>query len=369
MSRIALGVFAMLCLVTSAFAGPITGPLTKADPQIKSIDAIAMAPEGILLIADGVTSRVVAVKTGDTTKLPGEWKSVQNVVHEIAARIGAADKDIEIARVALNPASGRAYLMVKKLDEKRNIIVTVDPSGAVALFSLADVEHTAVTLPKAGTAAPRVTELAWAFDRVVCSARASEEFASKLLVIPAPIGPEAAFGMISAETYHVAHGKWETKAPMAALFPVEENGKKYIVGGFGCTPIVKYPIEAIQNGAKVKGESMIELGSGNRPINMFAYTKDGKASVIVNTFRFHHQRAPLSPTPYWTCRFDREILSSDKINEKALRRDTKQPEDPKVTMVKAFHGVQLMDKVDEANALVLRETEGGKLNLEVVALP
>jgi hypothetical protein len=260
--------------------------------------------------------------------------------------------------------------MVRKLDEKKNIIVTVDPAGTIAPFSLANVSHTAVTLGKGeGSAAPRVAELAWAGDRVVCSARTSEEFASKILVIPAPIGPEAAFGMISAETYHISHRKWETKAPMAAIFPYEENGKKYIVGGFGCTPIVKFPIDAIQNGAKVKGESMIELGSGNRPINMFAYTKDGKASVIVNTFRFHHERAPLSPAPYWTCRFDREILSSDKINEKAVTRNVKKPEDPAVTMVNAFHGVRLMDKIDEGRALVVRESNGGRLDLEVLALP
>jgi len=132
---------------------------------------------------------------------------------------------------------------------------------------------------------------------------------------------------------------------------------------------VKFPIDAIQNGAKVKGESMIELGNGNRPINMFSYTKDGKPSVIINTFRMFHQRAPISPGPYWTCRFDREILSSDKINEKAMRRDVKNPEDPKVTMAAAFHGVRLMDKVDETKALVLKEADGGRLDLATIGLP
>jgi len=367
MSRTSLGVFAILLgFASSALAVPITGPMAKGDPKIKSIDTIAMAPEGILLIADG--GRVVAVQTGDVAKLPGDGIKVQNIVHEIASRIGAADKDVEIARIAINAASGRAYLLVRKLDEKKNIIVTVDPAGKVAPLSLANVEHTAVELAKDGTA-PKVSEMAWAGDRLVISARTSEEFASKLLVIPAPIGPEASFGMISAETYHVSHGKWETKAPMAAIFPYEENGKKYIVGGFGCTPIVKYPIDAIQNGAKVKGESMIELGSGNRPVNMFSYTKDGKPSVIINTFRMFHQKAPISPSPYWTCRFDREILSSDKVNEKAMRRDVKNPEDPKVTMAAAFHGVRLMDKLDEARAVVLKEADGGRLDLATIGLP
>ena len=30
--------------------------------------------------------------------------------------------------------------------------------------------------------------------------------------------------MASAETYHVAHGRWETKAPMSVLIPFKEGG-------------------------------------------------------------------------------------------------------------------------------------------------
>ena len=91
--------------------------------------------------------------------------------------------------------------------------------------------------------------------------------------------------------------------------------------------------------------------------------------MIVNTFRFHHEKAPLSPTPYWTCRFDRAILSAEQINEKAVHRNVKTPEDPKMTMVAAFHGVRLMDKLDEGRAIVLKEHENNRLDLEIVALP
>ena len=213
-----------------------------------------------------------------------------------------------------------------------------------------------------------MTEMAWAGDRLICSARTGEEFAAKVLVIPAPLGPDAAGAMISAETYHVSHKRWETKAPLSAIFPFEENGKKYVVGGLGCTPIVKYPVDAIQAGAKVKGESMLELGSGNRPINMFSYTKNGKVSVIVNTFRFHHPKAPISPGPYWTCRFDQSILSDSNINEQATRRNVKNPDDAAITMVKSFDGVRNMAKLDDARAVVVRENSG-HLDLEVLALP
>ena len=43
-----------------------------------------------------------------------------------------------------------------------------------------------------------------------------------------------------------------------------------------CTPVVRYPVDDVKAGAKVKGESVIELGSGNQPRTMIAYEKGGK---------------------------------------------------------------------------------------------
>ena len=372
--RSLVGLFAAL-FAPVALAADVTVAPATGDPGIKRIDTIALAPGGHLLIADGATSRVVVIKTGDTANrlTPDASPKVANVVHEIAGRLGSADKDVEIAEMVVNPDTGRSYLLVKKLDEKRNLIVTVDPDGTIAPLDLAKASFVAVKLPQgaAPANAPRVTEMAWAKDRLVCSARTGEEFASKLMVIPAPLGPDSAANTISAETYHVAHGKWETKAPMAALCPYEENGRLYVVGGFGCTPIVKYPVDTIKDGAKVKGESMIELGSGNRPLDMFIYTKHGKPSVLVSTFRFHHDRAPMGPSAYWVCRFDQSILGSAQTNEKAMRRNVKKPDDSAANVAIAFSGVRHMCKLDDGRAIVIRENKDdkAKLDLEVLPLP
>jgi hypothetical protein len=360
---------AIIFSASASLAGPVAGPMNTGNPGIKGIDAITFAPDGILLISDGQASQIVAVQTGDTQPVKGEGPHVSNIIHEIAGRLGTADKSVEIACVVVNPASGRVYLLVKNLEAKANLILKVESSGEIAPLALGSVPFTTVKLPASDAGSPRVTEMSWAGDRLVCSARTGEEFAAKVLVIPAPLGPSAAGAMISAETYHVSHKRWETKAPLTAIFPFEENGKKYIVGGLGCTPIVKYPVEGITNNAKVKGESMLELGSGNRPINMFSYTKNGKVSVIVNTFRFHHAKAPISPSPYWTCRFDQSILAADnKVNENATHRDVKKPDDAAITMVTAFHGVMNMAKLDDNRAVVVRDNNG-RVDLEVLPLP
>ena len=92
---------------------------------------------------------------------------------------------------------------------------------------------------------------------------------------------------------------------MSVLIPFEENGEHYIIGAFSCTPVVKYPVSDIKPGCKVKGISMIELGSGTvrwtcSPIRRMA------RQVLANTLRFHHKRKPFGPSPYWAARFDRD---------------------------------------------------------------
>lgn len=116
---------------------------------------------------------------------------------------------------------------------------------------------------------------------------------------------------------------------------------------------------------------MIELGSGNRPIDMFVYEKGGKSYVLSNTFRFHHERKPFGPSPYWTVKFEQELLSEgDAVNENAILRlkGSGKPATDKIEMVEAFHGVMQMDKLDETHALVLRQVEEG-VRLEVLPLP
>jgi hypothetical protein len=212
--------------------------------------------------------------------------------------------------------------------------------------------------------------VAWADDRVIAAASASEEFASKIFAIPVPLSHEKTGSMASAETYHVAHRRWETKAPMSVIVPFRENGRLFIVGAFACTPIVKYPVDAIAPGAKVKGTSVIELGSGNRPLDMISYEREGKNYIIANALR-NLSKKPFGPSPYWGVRFDRALLAEEtNVNEKALLRlnDGNEPATDRIQVVDSMHGVTQLDKLNDGAALVLRATDG-RLDLEVVPLP
>ena len=354
---------------TTCLAGKVMEKTQEGDPEIKSINVISFAPEGILLIGDGRGSQVIAVDTGDRSPQGKTFQPISDIDKELAARIGANPNGIEIVDMAVNPASGIAYIAARKQDDKSNVVFTVTPQGTINLLDLESVKYARVTLASGKASISIITDVAWAESQIVASARSSESFSSKIFSIPVPLSQDTESRVFSAETYHVSHGRWETKAPMSVLIPVTENDQTYIVGAFSCTPVVKYNINAIKPGATVKGTSMIELGKGNRPIDMFVYEKDGKPFVLANTFRFHHSRKPFGPSPYWTVKFQQGLLvGSDTVNENAVRRLTSgyQPATDRIEMVEAYHGVMQMDRFGSTQSLALRDTSKG---LQLVALP
>jgi len=267
---------------------------------------------------------------------------------------------------------------VRTLDEKKSVIVTVDGDGKIGELSLEQVDYVAVPLPKGDKVAVTITDLAFAKDRILVGALAKEEFASKVYSIPAPLDSGAKGTGFSTETYHVAHGKWETRAPMTTLIPMEQNGKKYVVGAFACTPVVRYPLDDVKQDAKVKGTSAIELGHGNRPRSMFAYSKDDKSYLLVNNHRMDrmHKATPVGPSPYWVARVDMSIFDeTEKVNEKATWRVEKRTAKPiaaneKLAKVIAdYHGTMFMTQLNDKKALVIKEDKKAGLTLTALDLP
>ena len=369
--RFSQSLLAALILLATAnlYAGKVIRKAVLGNPEIKSINVISFAPEGVLLIGDGRGGQIVALETGDTKNAGGEFKTLANIDKQLAARVGAPDKGVEIIDMAVNPASGVAYIAARKQDDKSSIVFTVSPNGKIGLFDITSAPHVRVKLGSDKANVSLITDVAWAGSQIVAAARSNETFSSKIFSITAPLSQETTGHAFSAETYHVSHGRWETKAPMSALIPIKENDATYIVGAFSCTPVVKYRIDAIKPGATVKGSSMIELGSGNRPLDMFVYEKNGKPFVLANTFRFHHSRKPFGPSPYWTVKFQQGLLVGDEsVNDKAVRRlkGGYQPATDKIELVEAYHGVMQMDLLGNTHSLAVRDTGKG---LDLVAIP
>ena len=369
---------ALACsLLASGFIanGVSAAEVSSGNPKLLSIESISFGPDGLLLIGDGRGAQVVAVQTGDLA--PITWGKLANsdIKEQVGGRLGTDAKGIEILKLAVNPASHRAYLAVRKLSGKQDLILTVDGQGKIEQFALDNVKYTRYKLP-ADEKAPivKITDITFADGRILLAVQAKEQFASKIYSIDTRQNDAEPY-WISTETFHVAHGRWETNAPIRTVIPYMENGKKYLVGAFTCTPIVKYSLDDLKAGARVKGESVIELGNGNTPQDMFVYEKDGKSYILMNNVRMAMMQKsnPVGPSPYWTAKVDHTILGeSEKINQKALRRVGNKASESKTdraVVVPTFSGVVMMDRLDADRALAIRTDDKGGYTLAVLPLP
>jgi hypothetical protein len=361
-------ILSLTCLV---FFVAAVAHADQGNPNVKQIEAINFGPNGLLLIAGG--TQVTTVDTGDSKETTWTKTEINNVDQMLAAKLGLMAKDIEIRRVAVNPASRKAYFAVRSLKTKQDILLTIDGAGNVAEFSLDNVKFERYPLAVGTTDVTKVTDVIWAGNRIVAATQAGDKFGSRVFSIT-PGSKGSTPVSFSTETYHTGHGKWETKAPILCMMPYEEKGETSVVGSFTCTPIVKYPLQEMEPKGTVKGVSVVELGTGNQPRSMFAYEKDGKKFILLNAFR-KFNKSPVGPSPYWVARVDYTLLAeTQKINDKAIWRVSKTGSPAKSVTDRAviadgYFGVQHMDKLDATRALVIRGDDKSGMSLRLLPLP
>lgn len=371
--RIALGV--LLCAaVTVNAAAPGADPsasLKKGTPDLKSAGPLTFGPDGILFVGDTQGAALFAIDTGDRARgnNAGGIK-VEGINTKVAELLGTNPQQIMINDLAVNPASGRAYLSVARGrgPGATPVIIRVGGDGKLEEVSLDNVPFAKVDVPNApaaGAAAktpakkgggfdPRaqsITDLAYVDGRVFLAGMSNEEFSSRLLAIPFPFSPE--IDGASVEIYHGAHGRFETKTPIQTFVSYKIAGEPYLVASYQCTPLVKIPVAELKAGAHVKGKTIAELGNRNRPLDMVAYQKDGKdylllANSVRGVMKIPTEGADTVPP-----------ITQRVADKQGLKYET----------IDSLKGVEQLDQLNKTQGLVLVRREGGALNLETIDLP
>ncbi len=372
MKKPALPLVALALLGANATAAP--SPILESPQtgglEFKTLSSLSFGPNGLLLVAEPGSASIVAVQTTDTgTEHQVLQSPVPDITGVIASGLGTTKENLTVKDLAANPASGRVYLGVQRRPDNAVLIVSVDEKGKVAPLDTSKLSWARITLPGGtNSKVTNITDVAFDGSRVFATGTCNEEFASRIFTIPVPLKHGSAASVFSAETYHVAHGKWETKAPIQSFIPYTSKGETFVVGAFACTPVAKFKVDDLQSGAQVKGSSVVELGSGNRPLDLFSYTdKNGKDWLVVHTQRFKPDS--FGPSKMWGARISMDYLNSQEINEKAVRRKEKQNTGPEgIEIVNALFGAVQVDKLDNTRAVILKDNEG-TLSLEVIPLP
>jgi hypothetical protein len=352
-------------LILFGFAGLVCAD--QGNPGISSIESIAFGPDGLLLIGGG--ARIAIVATGDTKPVKWTKAEISNIDQLLAGKLGLQAKDIEVRKMVVNPMSQKAYVALQALKTKASIILTIDGAGNVAELPLENVRYKAYPLTTPNAPVTKVTDIAWAGGKIVVSTQATDVFASRVFTID-PTDRSGPPVQVSTKTYHIAHKKWETQAPLRTLMPVVAGGKTSVVGSFTCTPVVRYDLDDAKNDEQVTGRSVLELGSGNMPLGMFAYNRGGKSFILVSVCRGNKKPAFGFPSAYWVARMDADLLQeTTNTNENAFWRvgNTKLVGE-RVEVATNYFGVRQMDRLDATQALAIVETDGA-FSLRSLQLP
>ena len=123
--------------------------------------------------------------------------------------------------MAVNPASGKIYVSVQRKADGLNAIILFDENGKLTPVDLKNARYVRVSLPVADQKTiSNISGVEFSNGRVLAAGQSNEEFSSKIYSLPLPLTHGKSGEVYSTETYHVAHGRWETRAPNSIVHPV-----------------------------------------------------------------------------------------------------------------------------------------------------
>src|SRR6476660_3952399 len=371
-AAIALGATTMIALLVLSLAyRPVDAAavLTAGKADLKSAGALTFGPDGVLFVGDSIGGAIVALDTNDKTPAATAAFNVQGLDATIAGLVGVMPDQILINDVAVNPISKNVYVSAARGrgPDATALVVKVEPSGKVTPLSLDNIPHASVALVDApandATARqnPRtttITDMEFINGNLLVTGMSNEEWNSALRSIPYPFS-NAAKGT-QLQIWHASHGRFETQAPVRTFVPYTLGGQSYVLAAYTCTPLVKIPMSALKPGAQVKGVTIADLGSGNQPLDMVPYQKDGHEFILI------------ANTTYGVVKLHADTLATDKpIDSPTVVNVAGAPYDKITTLTKVQH----LAAIDDSTALVVmapRSAPGsaaGPVTLKTIALP
>jgi hypothetical protein len=353
-----LAVLAALAFVPAAFADDATSGMKKGTPELKSAGALAFGPDGVLFVADVKTSTIFAIATADTKSGGVKSLSVPKIDELVGGLLGTTGSEILINDMKVNPASGNVYISVArgKGPDARAVVVKVGAEGKAEEMPLKDVMFSSVKLDNASKNPqrnPAITSMVYHKGDLYVAGLTNEEWEANLKAIPFPFSESAAKGA-GVQIYHGAHGRYETQAPIRTFMAYDIGGQTHLLASYTCTPLVKFPVAEVKKGEKVKGTTVAELGNMNLPIDIIAYSKDGKDfALIANTARGVMKVS---------------LEGVDKIESISTPIKGGGTAGLKYDTIKDLAGTVQLDKLNDTTAVVIRKTDKGT-SLETVPLP
>ena len=352
--------------------------LEVGTPGIKSVGPLAFGPEGILLVADNVGATIFAIDVGDAGGAITQGPiNVDNLDTALAAYLGCSRDDVFIRAMAVHPSSQNVYLSVARGSGEAAVpvLIKVGPDGALSEVSLENIPFSQTLIENApaedddrtearlvqgdregevmehggdrfNVARDRlrtvtVTDMAYVDGLLLVAGASNEEFSSTLRRIPFPFDGNAQTN--SLEIFHVSHAQYETASPIRTFVPY--GGNASVLASYTCTPVVQFSLGDLKSGDHAMGKTVAELGSGNTPLDMVSYVRDGEEFLLVS-----NARHPLM-----------KIACKDIDRQGPLTQPNEPIGVPRQTL--PHQGVGRMANLKDSHVIMIQQDDAGRIHL------
>jgi hypothetical protein len=276
----------------------------------RSAGVLTFGPDGVLFLGDNKLGAIFAFET-DRGEAPASLDPFlfESIDEMIAGALGVTAKDLVMNGMAVHPVTREPYLAVgvRNGDHVEAAVVSVSLAGEVRPFDLSSSKVTVHRLcdapdegktfnSRAGTfplppaaffeekartplRSMTIVDLKFHGGEVFVAGVSNQEFSSTLRRIPYPFTGAASETQL--EIYHVAHGIYETRAPIRAMQFASIDGEDTLVAAYACSPLVTIPVSELKHGVQVRGKTIGDMGNG-QPISMVAY-RDGEDDKLLIT--------------------------------------------------------------------------------------
>ncbi len=275
----------------------VSGPL-------RSAGALTFGPGNVLFVGDIRAAQVHAFALQDSDITPqtdvalGNFHNfegntlVTEVEQKLASMLGTTFDKIVINDMVIHQPSQQIFLSVERGRGPDSIPAIAKVNhGQLELLHLDGIAHTSTNIANEpnDTAMMEfykqrsfaITDIKYHQGEIFVTGVSNQRFASTLHRIAYPFNDTKSTSTV--EIWHPVHGEFETRAPIIRQLIKELNGETYLFAVYGCTPLVRFPLAALKDGAHVRGDVIGELGYGSNPIDMVTFTNpfDQKEYLVV----------------------------------------------------------------------------------------
>jgi hypothetical protein len=271
---------------------------------LRSAGVLAFGPDNVLFVGDIASAAVHAFALRETDLAPqhgvelGNFQNfegrdlVRGLDQKLAALFGTTYDKIVVNDMVVHQPSKQIFISVERGRGADAIPAIVKIShGRLEVLELNPIPHSQIGIPN--EPAPKamlefepqstyaITDIKYYKGEIFVTGVSNQRFASTLHRIPYPFNAQRT--ACTVEVWHPVHGEFETRAPIIRHLIREVRGEPYLFAVYGCTPLVRFPLSSLKDGAHVRGDTIGELGYGSNPLDMLTFSDpfDHKEYLLV----------------------------------------------------------------------------------------